>query len=1146
MTTLTTTVGGTTFQITIQENSQVSAPGEPIIVPYSLTVTGSAVNRSPQGTSFGTFNTNLPGATFSVSSYGGQAIQFGSGVIQAGLRPVDIMYRRSVTFVATASAPETTEIPATTLARSVTLPIVEAGSPTLTVGRAGGALSVTEFNAPLTPLDVITASGGTGPYRFSVITDGSPMEVAPISDTQAQLYMTGWCDVAVAASHTARIRAEDINGAFGYLDVTCAVTLFDITSIPDLVIFDPANATGTTTVTGLVAKQGSTNHTMVVPSGATAPTRGTITGPDGVVRPVLTQTGTLPGLACGPSYAGSSTTLGPLFNKTGVQGAVGTLIAVTSYAASAAYRNLLAVYNHNGAPGGAAWAANTTQGLVLGTGSDGTRFGGGWVDQSNYPTTPNVNAYPMLPTKGVAPNAWQIQTLTCDGYIGHLDDGRDPAWQSEVIPTNLSPDFNTANVWPGDRTLTCTSVRIGGGLAPMQPFTWAYMIASPRALTLDERHAIHAWLARRFPTPAAYAPVRKVTSAMVPTYWDDFKGWFYNDKWGYHFPTDTFPYGALPGNGETSIYIQENYPGITSVFPDATAFYDTSLGCLRIPCRYMTSAQIAWAQAYDDAHTDFNMPSALSNFPWRATGFRTRQRFAQWGGYFEVLSKNPKGKSLWPAAWMYPDTNIGGPFELDMNEIGGQQPTVTTLTAHLEPSGKDGVFVLAPHDQTQNYTLYAWDWVDNKNGTCSLIRYVNRERVGAPIVQTYAQVNKCMTLLLDLTIGGSFGAPDTYTINNAPHFYDVKWFRVYAYPDNDKGQPPLVLKKPVLTGTRGNGNTITATDAVFDWPGTSTYRWLTFDWTNGEVVISGATTKTLTDTTAMQGQTLIFEHRMVNSFWPSNTILSRQYKDPATTADLTLSTTSFTGGAAENTILAYISPASPGATVSITASDTSGVFKVAPDGRKLLAGPNYAVTTGSQNVLLTNTPRFGGPVKNQTIPVTIAGGGPADAFIPTTGWTLTNTNLTAELTSGGTSRSIQGTKDIAKSGDYSFTVTVVTLNTGASAPLTIGVADSAYTANSNLGNNNHSGGVYFNGNIVFNTFTTGGNVGALVVGDVVTVRVKANKLYFKRNSGPWMGTGSTADPSTDTGGIDISGWTGTTVKPTVYAFNNNTKFTGAF
>lgn len=1152
------TVNGTTFTISINENDQ-AAPATPTPA-YTLAASGSAINDSAAGVNFGTVTTNLDSATVSLTTQAGQAVAIApiSGAFQlsAGARKADIMYRRSLNFEAQAVKAETSGSPGVTLKRAVQLAIVEAGAPSLTVTRAGGTLTCKEFNAPLTPLDVITASGGTGPYRFSVITDGSPMEVASLSANTAQLYMTGWMDTTVnTAPVVARVRAQDSTGAYGYLDVSVTITPFALSDIADLIVFDAANATTSAgVVTGLNASQGTTNFALKVPTGtATPPVTDTVLCPDGVTRPILVHNDTVnPGLVASAGVAGSSTTLAPLFSQTNIRAPKFTIIAACKPETDA-FTDIMAV--HAATVSGSGWAANVNQGVAFGMNASSqlvSRFG---TDSA---------AYYGVATAAKQSAGWQLATAYGEGVSAYIEPDN-PEWYPYTAA--YSPDYaqggsnqvSDPSHQLETASLTCDTLQIGGGFAPTGKFSWAIMVAVPRCMTRHEKQQVWAYLARHYPVTYT-PPARKVTSGMEQTFGatpalggSDFSSFLWGDTWSWEFDSYAAgqPINVLNPGTERAFYPNERYPAITATYPEKGAFYDASKGALMVRSQPNTAAQ----QAFVHAHAGpFGVDDTL--FTWRATGVRTTYTFSQYLGYFETKVKNPRGRGLWSCSWTFPDA--GGSFEMDFGETNCQTPGFSSCTLHSEDNGMRGGpgpnlgAGIRTDDHTANWTLWGADWSDNGDGTHTIQFYCNREKVGLPIVEVAGACNRVVSLLLDLTMGGGGATPTTYTTSDAPHFFQVAYYRVYRYVDSDRTQPPLALTRPTLSGTRANGNVITATPGTFDWSGSSDYKWFTFDWTNGEVALSGQTAVTLTDATANLSKTLIFEHGETGTEW-ANRIHQRAYMDPTTTPNLTLldaslaATTTLPAYTAVGAHLAFISPAVLGAAVTITASDVTGYFTVSADGRELLAGPNYASAPASATVHLTQTPRFGGPVNDQAIAVTVTGGagGSGGAWAPTTGWTLTNSNLTADLSPGGADKTILGTHTINHTtGDYSFTVHVDAFGSG--NQLSIGVADSSFTNDHNLGTGSHSAGVYSSGTVVYNGFTTGGSFAAFAAGDTVTVRVKNGNLYFSKDGGStWIGSTSSANPATDTGGVPLS-FLASDCVPVVYAFTGGTQVTGTF
>ena len=59
----------------------------------------------------------------------------------------------------------------------------------------------------------------------------------------------------------------------------------------------------------------------------------------------------------------------------------------------------------------------------------------------------------------------------------------------------------------------------------------------------------------------------------------------------------------------------------------------------------------------------------------------TQSRFSQKHGYFEIRSKIPVGRGVWPAFWMLADDG-GWPPEIDIMEGRGQQPGDMVMTTH--------------------------------------------------------------------------------------------------------------------------------------------------------------------------------------------------------------------------------------------------------------------------------------------------------------------------------------------------------------------------------------------------------------------------------------------------------------------------------
>lgn len=163
-------------------------------------------------------------------------------------------------------------------------------------------------------------------------------------------------------------------------------------------------------------------------------------------------------------------------------------------------------------------------------------------------------------------------------------------------------------------------------------------------------------------------------------------------------------------------------------------------------------------------------------------------------------------------------------------------------------------------------------------------------------------------------------------------------------------------------------------------------------------------------------------------------------------------------------------------------------------------------------------------------------------------WTLTNSNLTGSYqgVGGDTNLFANFTKPTTAGADYTYTVTVDAIPSGAS--IDIGVTASPATLGTGAaGGDNQSAGVFTTGDVYYSSFTVGGNVGrALVAGDVVHIRIKDGYAYWALNGGGWVGITAGANPAANTGGVPISGW-GSTVTPVVYGNTPvGTQYTAAF
>ncbi len=133
---------------------------------------------------------------------------------------------------------------------------------------------------------------------------------------------------------------------------------------------------------------------------------------------------------------------------------------------------------------------------------------------------------------------------------------------------------------------------------------------------------------------------------------------------------------------------------------------------------------------------------------------------------------------------------------------------------------------------------------------------------------------------------------------------------------------------------------------------------------------------------------------------------------------------------------------------------------------------------------------------------------------------LSNGDLTATRSSGYAGwASVLATTGY-RTGDHQFKFTIG----GRAGSVTMGLSNAARPLTTTLGWSTSDIAVNGDGDIKAQGFTEG-SLGALSVGDVLTVRLKDEEVWFRRNSGPWNGD-SGANPDTGVGGISVAYITG--------------------
>ena len=150
----------------------------------------------------------------------------------------------------------------------------------------------------------------------------------------------------------------------------------------------------------------------------------------------------------------------------------------------------------------------------------------------------------------------------------------------------------------------------------------------------------------------------------------------------------------------------------------------------------------------------------------------TRGKFSQRYGRFEIRCRVPKGKGMWPAFWLLPDSPQWPP-EIDALEILGHEPNKVYLTQHFRDAqgkhGSHGGSWVGP-DFSAGFHEFAVEW--SPQAIVWFVDGVERFRSEKDIPDGK------MYVLVNLAVGGDWpGAPDEAT--QFPADFAVDYVRVY-------------------------------------------------------------------------------------------------------------------------------------------------------------------------------------------------------------------------------------------------------------------------------------------------------------------------------------------------------------------------------
>ncbi len=218
---------------------------------------------------------------------------------------------------------------------------------------------------------------------------------------------------------------------------------------------------------------------------------------------------------------------------------------------------------------------------------------------------------------------------------------------------------------------------------------------------------------------------------------------------------------------------------------------------------------------------------------------KTKGKFAQTYGRYEIRAKLPAGIGLWPAIWMLSEDDEYGSWaasgEIDIMENNGNTPETVLGTLHYgaefpyNTSSGDEYHFPEGTDAT-DFHVYALEWepgeirwyVDNVLTQTQNAWYTQSDPIEHDLYDYPAPFNKDFHLIMNLAIGGNFlGNPAQSLIDKTmsePKKMEIDYVRIYAKDSYTSDVEPPEIEFPWLNESRpslAGGNLIY--DSSFDW-----------------------------------------------------------------------------------------------------------------------------------------------------------------------------------------------------------------------------------------------------------------------------------------------------------------------------------------
>lgn len=207
-------------------------------------------------------------------------------------------------------------------------------------------------------------------------------------------------------------------------------------------------------------------------------------------------------------------------------------------------------------------------------------------------------------------------------------------------------------------------------------------------------------------------------------------------------------------------------------------------------------------------------------------------RSASWlYGKFEIRTKLPRGKHLWPAFWMLPTDYKYGTWaasgEIDIMEYRGQATSKVEGTLHFGGQWPNNMYQgSGPKDMgmdlSADFHVFSVEWerdqirwyVDGQMyHSMTLVRSFYSNRGTNPYNAQRQPFDQRFHLLINLAIGGGFFPADQYgtltpqdAANWADATYQIDYIRVYEATT----VPPVVSAPPAVSSNRATTRAITS------------------------------------------------------------------------------------------------------------------------------------------------------------------------------------------------------------------------------------------------------------------------------------------------------------------------------------------------